>query len=192
MRQTPRQTPLRTLVLAATCALLLALVAAPAATAVEPYLFTLSGMAGVGGSQDAEPGSGFGNFGYQLGFSFITETRTRVAVRLGEMELGDGGDFARLTDAGLSYLSVAGEYRFPEHYYDTWFSFGLGAYRLDGDPRVAGADDEETAIGLSIGLTGEFRLMRKMDLVVEASGHYVDFEDAQVYGNVLAGVAFHF
>lgn len=185
-------TPLSVRRLAVAGALLLALAAAPAASAVEPYLFTVSGLVGVGGSQDAEPGDGFGNSAYQLGFSFITETRTRVAVRLGDMELGDGGDFADLTDAGMSYVNVAGEYRFPEAYYDAWVSFGLGAYRLDGDPRFAGADDEETAIGLSIALTGEFRIIRDLDLVVEVGGHYVDFDDSQVFANALAGVAWHF
>lgn len=182
--------PVRRLALAAV--LLLALLLAPAATAVEPYLFTVSGLVGIGGSHDAEPGDGFGNTAYQLGFSYITETRTRVAVRLGDMELGDGGDFAALNDAGLRYVNVAGEYRFPENYYETWISFGLGAYQLDGDPRFAGADDEETAIGVSIGLTGEFRLVRNLDLVVEFSGHYVDFDDAQLFGGALAGVAWHF
>lgn len=189
---TPPRTPLSVRRLAVAAGLLLALVLAPAATAVEPYLFTASGLVGVGGSQDAEPGDGFGNSAYQLGFSYITETRTRVAVRLGDMELGDGGDFAALSDAGLSYLTVAGEYRFPENYYDTWISFGLGAYQLDGDPRFAGAEDEETAIGVSIGLSGEFRLVRNLDLVVEFSGHYADFDDAQVFGNALAGIAWHF
>ena len=172
--------------------LALALAAAPAASAIEPYLFTVSGMLGFGGSQDADPGDGFGNAAYQAGFSFVTETRTRVALRLGGMELGDGGDFGGLRDAGLSYATVSGEYRFPESYYDTWISFGLGAYKLDGDRRFAGADDSETAIGLSIGLNGEFRIVRDLDFVVEVSGHYADFEDAQLFGNALAGVAWHF
>lgn len=172
--------------------LALTLSAAPAASAIEPYLFTVSGMLGFGGSHDAEPGDGFGNTAYQAGFSFVTETRTRVALRLGGMELGDGGDFGGLRDAGLTYATVSGEYRFPESYYDTWISFGLGAYQLDGDPRFAGVDDNETAVGLSVGVAGEFRIIRNLDLVVEVSGHYADFRDAQMFANALAGVAWHF
>ena len=185
------RTATRTLV-PAVLALALASAAAPGAAAAELYIYTASAYLGVGGSWDAEPGDGFGNSGYQLGFSYVTEPRTRVAVRVGELELGDGGAFGDLTDAGLTYTTVSGEYLFAEPYYDSWVFIGLGYYSLEGDDRFAAGSQEESSLGGTIGISGEFRVTRRVDFLVELSGHYAAFDDAQIFGMAHAGVAFHF
>lgn len=165
--------------------------AAPAA-AQELYTFTVGGFAGFGGSIDADVGDGLDDTGFQLGASMITEPRTRVALRAGRLGLADGDQFESLLDADLSYLTLAGEYRFVESYYSPWAYVGLGGYRLQGDDVFGGGDSEDTALGLAVGLTGEFALTRRLDFVVELSGHYADFDDASIFAMGHAGLAFHF
>lgn len=166
-------------------------VAAPAA-AQELYTFTVGAFGGIGGSFDAEPGDELDNTGFQLGLSMITEPRTRIALRAGRLGLADGERFESLFDADLSYLTVAGEYRFKESYYAPWAYIGLGAYRIQGDEVFAGGDGDDTAVGVVLGLVGEFTITRHLDFVAEASGHYVDFDDANVFAMGHAGLAFHF
>lgn len=165
---------------------------APQAAADELYIYTASVLGGIGGSLDADPGDSFSDTGFQLGFSYVTEPRTRVAVRAGQIGLGDGEEFNQLFNAELSYATVAGEYLFTEPYYDSWVYIGLGAYQLDGTPRFSGGDSEETAIGVVIGVTGEFHINRKLDFLVEFSGHYAEFDRSQIFAFGHAGVAFHF
>ena len=173
-------------------ALVLALAAAPRASAGGLYIYTASALLGAGGSVDADPGDGFGNTGYQLGFSYTTEPRTRIGVRAGQMGLGDGGDFANLHDADLTYATISGEYLFAEPYYDSWVFLGLGYYRLGGNDRFLGGDHEQGTIGGTLGISGEFQVWRQIDFVVELSGHYADFDQTQIFGMAHAGVSFHF
>lgn len=188
-----RRTPsLRTTFASALFAALAAVVAAAPAAAAELYGYTLSAFVGIGGAHDAEPGDGFGNGGFQLGASVRTEPRTRLALRVGRLGLGDGDDFGTLTDAELTYATIAGEYRFPDPVYDAWVYLGLGAYDLDGTPRLPGLDTTDTTFGAVLGLAGEFSVTRRFDIVVELSGHWADFEDAQVFGMGHAGVSWHF
>lgn len=174
--------------LAATAALA---VAAPAA-AQELYTFTVSAFGGVGGSIDADPGDELGNTGFQLGGSMITEPRTRIAVRAGRLGLADGERFESLFDADLSYVTIAGEYRFAKSYYAPWAYIGLGAYQLQGDDLFTGGEADDTSLGLVLGLVGEFTITRRLDFVVEASGHYADFDDATIFAMGHAGLALHF
>jgi hypothetical protein len=170
----------------------LALAAAAPAAAQELYTFTVSGFGGFGGSVDADVGDGLDGTGFQLGASMLTEARTRVALRGGQLGLADGDQFESLLDADLSYVTLAGEYRFTESYYAPWAYIGLGGYRIAGDDVFGGGDSDDTALGLVIGLTGDFTITRRLDFVVEISGHYADFDDASVFAMGHAGLAFHF
>ncbi|HMB52381.1 MAG TPA: hypothetical protein VKU40_03635 [Thermoanaerobaculia bacterium] len=187
-----RPTHLRPQLFSVVLVVLAALVLAAPATADELYNYTLSAFAGFGGSHDAEPGDGFGNTGFQLGASVRTEARTRLALRVGSLGLGDGDEFGALADADLTYVTIAGEYRFTDPVYDSWIYMGLGAYDLDGSPRFPGLDTSDTTFGAVLGLAGEFSVTRRFDIVVELSGHWADFEDAQVFGMGHVGVAYHF
>jgi len=177
--------------LALLLALLLTSAAAPQAAADELYLYSVSALGGIGGSIDADPGGNLTNTGFQLGISYLTEPSTRVGVRVGEIGLGDGEAFNDLFDADLTYATVAGEYLFSEPYYDSWVYVGLGAYEVDGVP-LFGDDASESALGGVIGVTGEFYLTQRLDFLVEFSGHYVDFDQSQLFTMGHAGLAFHF
>jgi hypothetical protein len=171
--------------------LLAALLLLPgAARAQEPYTFTVGLLGGIGGSFDADPGDKLDNTGYQLNLAMVTEPRTHVGFRLGKLALDSEERFGTLTDAELSYVTMAGEYRFPESYYESGIYAGLGGYRLEGTR--GGKDRSETAPGLAVGVTGEFRLTRWLAVLVELSGHYADFDEAQFFAIGHGGIAVHF
>lgn len=164
-----------------------------AAQAQEPYNFTASLMGGLAGSTDADPGDGVDNVALQLGFKLVTQPRTQLAFRLGRFDLGSENQFGSLRDAELTYATVTGEYWLRERFYDSGVFFGLGLYRLDGTSLLG--DDEggdDSAAGVTVGVAGDFEITRRLSLLVELSGHYVDFDEANIFVMGLAGVGLHF
>ncbi|HYN21839.1 MAG TPA: hypothetical protein VE078_12830 [Thermoanaerobaculia bacterium] len=161
-----------------------------AARAQELYTFTAGLLGGVGGSLDADPGDDLGNSGFQINLTTVTEPRTHVGIRLGRLGLDSEEFFGSLSEAELSYVTLAGEYRFPESVYESGLYIGLGGYRLEGSRR--GRDEEDTALGLAVGVTGEFRVTHWLGVLLELSGHYADFEEAQFFAMGHGGIAVHF
>ena len=172
------------LVLPALSALLLLALspAASSAQASSPYAAGLT--VGLGGASGAEPSTDYGNFGFQAFFSMEVQTSTRFVVRLGQQGL-ESKDSS--VDADLGYLTLAGEYMFNAGLYKSGLFMGLGAYDLSG----SGVEDD-SALGLSLGTTGDFRLTDRLNLRVELSGHYADLDYAHFFVMVHAGVAYHF
>ncbi|HEY9420432.1 MAG TPA: hypothetical protein VIW92_03375 [Thermoanaerobaculia bacterium] len=162
-----------------------------AAGAQELYTFTVGVLGGIGGSFDAEPGDSLTNTGLQLNLGLVTESRTHLVLRLGQLALDEDEFFGSLQDADLTYATIAGEYRVSETFYDSGVYIGLGGYRLGGTSRFGG-DEEDTSWGLSVGFTGELPITRWLGFQAELSGHYVDFDEAQIFGMAHAGLAFHF
>lgn len=173
----------------------LALVAALAlpttVVAQDSHLFEASLTGGIGGSFDAGHGHDFSQRALQAGFGVLTNERTYTVVRLGRLDFDSDLDLDGLTRAELTYLTVAGEYRFQQPSYDFGIYLGLGAYQLEGRDLVLG-DSDESALGLAFGLTGDFDLTPRFSLVAEFSAHYAFLDRAQVYGLALGGVAVHF
>jgi hypothetical protein len=171
--------------------LLAALLLLPgAARAQELYTFTAGLLGGIGGSLDADPGDDLGNTGFQLNLTMVTEPRTHVGFRLGQLSLDSEENFGSLSEAELSYVTVAGEYRFPQSYYESGLYIGLGGYRLEGNR--GSQDEQDTAIGLNLGVTGEFRVTQWLGVLIELSGHYADLDEAQLFGMGHAGINIHF
>jgi hypothetical protein len=172
---------------------LFSVLAAPAlAESGDGHNIVVSVLGGIGGSPDADPGDGFGNTGYQVEISVIREAGTLVGVRLGTLSLDDKEQFGPLREAALDYAVIGGEYLFNEDYYVSGVFLGIGAYRLGGDPIGAGKSDEETAIGGTLGLSGEFGMTRSLAIRIEVSGHYADLEPTQVFGMAHAGLSWRF
>lgn len=163
-----------------------------AAGAQELYTFTVGVLGGLGGSFDAEPGDSLTNTGLQVNLGLVTESRTHLVLRLGQLALDDDEFFGSLQDADLTYATIGGEYRVSESFYDSGVYVALGGYRLEGIGRFSGDDSSDTSWGLSLGFTGELPITRWLGFQVELSGHYVDFDEAQVFGMAHAGLAFHF
>lgn len=173
-------------------ALLLGLVSSTAVQAQDLYTFSLGVMGGVGGSLDADPGDDLGNLGLQLNASFVTAPRTFLGIRVGQLALDESERFGTLADAGLTYATIAGEYRYSYSFYESGLYLGLGGYRLTGDDAFDGSDRTDTSFGLTLGLTGEFEMTRRLGLVAEIAGHWADFDEAQLFVTGHVGVAFHF
>lgn len=166
--------------------------AAPAAVAQERYTFTLGALGGLGGSIDADPGDSLSNTSFQLNAGLIIEPETHLVVRAGHLNLDDDAVFESLTDAGLDYVNIAGEYRFDHAFYESGVYFGLGGYRLDGNSLGLGESESDTSFGVVLGLTGDFELTQRLSFVVEFAGHWANLDEAQTFVTGHAGLAFHF
>ena len=171
---------------------LLALILLPgSAGAQELYTYSVGVLGGLGGSLDVDRGDSLDNTGFQLNLDMVTDPRTHVGIRLGRLGLDSDEFFGSLRDAELSYVTVGGEYRFRQVYYDSGLYLGLGGYRLEGTG-AENRDAKNTSIGLAVGITGEFTINRRMGVLVEISGHWVDFDEAQIFAMAHGGLAFHF
>ena len=172
--------------------LLAAAASAQDSSAQESGNFSIAVLGSLGGSLDVEPGDALDNTGYQINLGMWTEPRTQVVVRAGKLGLDKDAVFGQLTDADLTYATIGGEYRSRAEYYDSGVFMSLGAYRLDGNRLADGRERRETAPGLAAGVTGEFRINRWLGVLAEFAGHYVNFDDAQVFVTGHAGVVVRF
>jgi hypothetical protein len=159
--------------------------------AQELHTYSVGILGGLGGSFDASPGGSYDNPSYQLNLSMITETRTLVGLRIGKIDLNKDLFFGSLHDAGLTYATIGGEYRFQESYYESGIFLGLGAYRLNGT-NALGRSDDQTSVGINAGVTGEIPLNSRLGILLELSGHYVNLREAKLYGIAHGGFTFHF
>lgn len=168
-------------VLAALCLLSTPLVAQESDSG---YTFGLSLI--LGGTSDADPDPGFDNLGFQAMFSFETSPRLLVVGRAGLLPLDsdEGSGF----DADLTYLTVGGEYRLSESYYESGLFIGLGVYDLAGDLFV----ENETSVGINLGITGDFRINKRFSFIAELMAHAVDMDYTNFFVTANAGVAYHF
>lgn len=161
------------------------------AAAIEPHTYVVSLYGGIGGSLDVEPGDGIRHTGYQLGLGMALEHQTLVVLRVGQIDLEPREGFGTLLSARLRYATVAGEYRVRRPLHESGLFLGLGAYNLEGR-RGDGTSDDETAAGVTFGVTGDFRLTRHLSLLVELAGHWADLDEASVFGTVHAGLGVKF
>jgi hypothetical protein len=164
------------------------LLAAPVAAAEssDKYPFRVSAFAGVGGAVDDDDGNSLGNGSFQLGFSWVSDVDVLVGVRAGQIGFDEGPSGREGSD--LTYATIGGEYLFNEGYYTSGIYLGLGWYALDEDPQF----ESEDAVGLALGVTGDFRLTDRFSIVIELSGHYTDLDAADLLAMGHAGVAFRF
>jgi hypothetical protein len=148
--------------------------------------YTLALSLVLGGTSDASPDPGFDNLGFQAMFSFETSPHLLVAGRVGllPLETDEGSAF----DADLTYLTVGGEYRLSEGYYESGLFIGLGIYDLAGDRFV----EDETSVGLNLGVTGDFRINGRFSFLAELMVHAVDMEYTNFFVTANAGIAYHF
>jgi hypothetical protein len=167
-------------------AITLLLSAAPG-VAVEPYLVSVGVLGGLGGPLDADqPDPGVDHQALQLDVGVLTEPRTLVVLRLGRLEMDE--PLGALVEPELEYATISGEYRLFDGWYDSGIFLGLGGYRLGAD-----GVDEETAVGLTVGVTGDFEVNRWLSVVAELSGHWADLDaGSQFFGLGHAGLAVRF
>lgn len=159
------------------------------ARADESYNYTLSLLGGIGGSLDADPDPGLTNPGFALGLAMVTEPRTHVGLRLGQLEIDQQESFGGVRDAELRYALITGEYRLFKGYYDSGLFAGIGGYQLEGT--VQGADYDDSAFGGVVGVSGEFAITRWLGFQVELAAHWANLDAGQILVLGHAGVALH-
>lgn len=165
--------------------LLTAVLIVPSAAQAEDRGYTLALSLTLGGTSDAEPDPGFGNLGLQATFLMETSPRVHFGIRAGQLTLeGDRDVF----DADLSYLTLVGEYRFTESYYESGLFLGLGFYDLAGDAFF----EDESSVGVTVGVTGDFRINDRWSVLGEIAGHGVDMDYANFFITGHVGLAYHF
>ena len=152
--------------------------------------FAISFMGGIGGSVD-EDEPGYDNTTLQLGGSFSTDKNTVVGLRLGRIEFGSDERLGDLFDVQVTYVTLAGEYRFSESYYESGLFFGLGFYDIEGT-RVFTGKESEIRLGITGGATGDFDVTERLAVVAELVGHVVPGSEAQFFATGLVGVAIRF
>jgi hypothetical protein len=150
------------------------------------HRYTATLLGGIGGSS-----SDITNPTLQLGWSIITDRATHFGVRVGHIGFSSKSQVGDLLGPDLTYITLAGEYRFQETFYQSGMFFGLGYYDLNGD-NVIGGDDGDDGIGLTFGVNGEFDIDQRWAVVVELAGHWVDLESTDLFGSGLVGLALRF
>lgn len=151
------------------------------ASAQSPRLFSLSLLGGLGSAIDvANPDAN--NPSLQVGFNMEIDTERMLGIRMGTIAFSSSDVLNGHPSADLTYVSVAGEYRFREPIYDSGVYLGLGVYHLAGATRP----------GLALGYTGEFTVNERTSVVLELAGHYANFRYDQAFVQALGGVRWHF
>jgi len=162
-----------------------------AAGAQELYTYSVGVLGGIGGSLDADPGGSLTNQSFQLNLGMVTEPHTHVILRLGKLSLDNDSLFGSLSNAKLDYVTIGGEYRARQAFWDSGLYLALGGYRLYGD-QPSGRDRVETSVGLAVGATGELPITRHLAVLAEISGHYIHFREAQFFAMAHGGFVVHF
>lgn len=155
------------------------------------YVFKVGLMGGAGGSID-EDKPGYGNSAFQLHGSVVLESNSQVGLRIGSLDLGSDQPLGDLFDAGLTYLTVAGEYTFGEMGYVSSLFAGIGVYELEGTHQLTGAAVSNTRVGLTLGATGEFNISKSFGVVGELSAHALPSGEAQFFASGMVGLAYYF
>jgi len=158
--------------------------------AQERYTFTASVAGGLAGVLDGDGNRDFDHPALQVAFGMFSGDRTLTMVRAGRIGFDEAQLVAGVVEAELQYVNIAGEYRFRQPAYDFGLYLGIGSYRVSGEA-LAG-DDASTALSAVLGFTGEFDVTRRLSFVAEFDAHYVFFDDEEIYGAGLVGLAIHF
>jgi hypothetical protein len=158
------------------------------------YSISIGLLGGVGGPLDADdPDPGISQRSFELQGNLVTEPRTLLGLRLGRIEFDDADQLGSFHAPELEYVTIAGEYRFYKNWYDSGIFLGLGGYRLSGNERdFGGGSHEETAVGLTAGVTGEFEITQHFALLGEITGHYVDLDENNVFATAMGGFSIRF
>lgn len=159
--------------------------------AQDDYTFTAGLLGGFGGSFDDSSDSDLDHRAVEAAIGMVTNDRTLTVVRFGQLEFDSDLSVEGLFDAELTFLTIAGEYRFRQPSYDYGVYLGLGGYELAGEDLFDGEVDDR-GLGLALGFTGDFDLTRRLSVIVELSAHYAFLDRADLYGMALGGLAVHF
>ena len=113
------------------------------------------------------------------------DNSTLWGVRLGQLDLDTDID---AFDAELNYLTISGEYLYTSSGFESGLYLGLGLYDLDGGTAAI----NDSALGLTLGVTGKIDVSYRFSILLELSGHYADLDQTQFFLMGHVGVGYHF
>ncbi len=184
-------------------AILVPLLVPGSSFAQSGYQYSISLMAGLGGTFNSEPASSTvaetfvrddqAEFGFQVNFNMEIDRGTLFGVRVGQydVELSNNGLLGLVSlpvKSELTYATLAGEYRIPAGLYESGFFAGLGYFAVDGQ----GIFENDSGIGLTVGTTGDFKLNDRLSLMIEIAVNYAEMDYLQFFVIGSAGFAYHF
>jgi hypothetical protein len=155
----------------------------PGQVQAQELTYAVGVVGGVGGTDDTDE---FSDTAIQAHFSFALQPRTHFVVRAGELDLAEGGEST--PPGSLGWITVSTEYVVPSGFFDSGLFIGLGYYRLESDNSLI----DESGLGLTLGVTGDFPIIRHLALRVELAGHYADLDSAQIILMAQAGLSLRF
>ncbi len=159
-------------------------------------------MFGFGGTTASEPASATVDdvyllddqfdFSFQLLFNMEVRRGVLFGARYGQVDVELANNALATLDAPvqteLTYFTAGGEYRFSAGNYESGMVLGAGYYSVDGKNIF----DDDSGLGLNLGVTGDFRLHDRWSFLLEFSAHYADLNSTQFFLMGHAGLAFHF
>ncbi|MCP3959725.1 MAG: outer membrane beta-barrel protein [bacterium] len=172
-------------------------------SAQSTHRYSIGLMGGFGASTSSEPASPTldttfvrdDEFEFGLEFLFNMEMRrgTLFGVRVGQLDVELANPSLLALSIGpveseLTYLTLSGEYRLSAGHYQSGLFAGIGYYGIDGQNFF----EDDSAIGLVGGTTGDFRLADRWSLMLEFTAHYADLDYAQFFIMGHVGLAYHF
>ena len=166
------------------------LTATSGAQAQDHYTATVTVQGGMGGAVGEDEGD-LGNQSLQLGFSLLQEDLVHVGLKIATIDFAAGDSLGGRIDNTLNYLTLTGEYRFLENFYESGLFAGVGFYQLEGID-VFGVSDSEQSVGIVLGVSGEFEINRRLGFAVELAGHLANLDGADIFATAHAGLAVHF
>ena len=96
---------------------------------------------------------------------------------------------------GISAVTLGVSYQFVEGFYTSGIFAGVGAYRIRPDlttPEFAPfVDARETALGLHVGVEGDFKIVKRLSLVGRITLHYIRSDTRRSLLSAAAGAVFH-
>ena len=171
--------------------------------AQSPYRYAIGFMGGFGGATGSEPGSSTVeqvyvrddsfDLGYQLLFDMEIRRGASFGIRLGQLDVELASPLLLAIFDGpiaseLTYGTAVGEYRLSTSLYQSGVFLGVGYYAIDGQ----NVFEDDSALGLTVGTTGDFRINDRFSVLLEFSGHYADLDYAQFFIMGHVGLTFHF
>lgn len=175
----------------------LALTALPAAAQTSEFGFLVGGSKRLNDIPGTQGNSGVKDFKFsnsvkEAFYAVQMEPDTMFKIKVGEisapiMARNDAGERVEAGKGNIDHIDALVDYRFSEPFGSTGIFGGVGMYRQS----VSGYADE-TNVGLSAGVNGDFPLSRRYGIIVEGAYHWIRVSARPRYITLTGGLRISF
>ena len=120
-------------------------------------------------------------------------------IRVGGIGFGSSDQLGDLTNADLTYVTLAGEYRERAatgsgRLIEGGVFLGLGYFQLKGDSLTEAERISEGSLGLTVGVLGDLPLNQKRNLAlrIEVQGQWANLDNASLFAVGQVGLSYRF